>query len=227
MMSILKSLNSAILLVLILMLPACGEDWALKEETFAIAEENDGWVPVALDESTFIMIDNSGISQSYDIQDEEYYLDKSWGGYFGITTHMTFTEYRFRSYSATYEFDYSTSIRASTWEPYGDVLWVKLYNTGFRYDLSLNIVSCIELNSSSDCYTQTSEGYRKETEILSVCEYLDSVSFNNKTYYNILHFELLDDQERWGNYTVTQIYIAKKTGLIHYELNNGIIYDLK
>jgi len=219
-----RSRTKIILAIFTLLFSACSEDWALKEETFTISKENSEWVPTRLDDETFFMIDNSGITQGYQVESEYYYLDKSWGGFLGLNTHMTFTEYRSREYGATYNFDYSISIRASTDEIYGDQIRVQVGNTAFSYDLKQGIIYSLELNFFNQSYLQTTEGFEAEVQIESVCEILDSFVIGEDTYYEVLHFQLHDTPEKWSDYTVTEIYVAKGIGLIKFKLNTDICY---
>ena len=147
------------LLISYLLLSSCGEDWAFVEKTYTIAEENDAWLPAETTETVFQMRDNAGITHSYMKAQEIHELDKSWGGYFGITTDITYTEYRSRSYTSTYGSEYSISLRAATWDPYGDQLRVELNGIVFRYDLSLEVLTEVSSPSFHTGSTQTSEGY--------------------------------------------------------------------
>jgi len=211
---------------MLIILGSCGEDWAFKEETFLVAPENDNWVPTEVNEESFIMTDTFGISYGYILDREEYYLDKSWGGYFGLTTHMSHTEYRSRSYTSTYGADYSISIRAATWEPYGDELRIEVNDLVFRYDLALDKVSDLYTPFYSNSYTQTSEGYEYDEEIVSSCVVIDSFKIGERTFEDVLQFTLLDQPDKWGPHIPVNIYISKGVGLIMYTLNNGIEFRL-
>ncbi len=219
-------LRISLYISMLIILGSCGENWALKEETFLIAPENNGWVPTEVNEESFIMTDTLGISYGFIMDREEYYLDKSWGGYFGLTTHMSHTEYRSRSYTSTYGDDYSISIRAATWEPYGDELRIEINDLVFRYDLALEKISELDIPFYSNSYIQTSEGYEYNEEIASTCTLLDTFVIGKRTYENVLEYTLLDRPDKWDPYIPVSIFISKETGLIMYTLNNGITYRL-
>ena len=59
---------------------------SIQIQSFTIALENDNWLTVGSIEELFLMKDDFGIEQSYLLSSDYHYLDKSWGGYFGITT---------------------------------------------------------------------------------------------------------------------------------------------
>jgi hypothetical protein len=207
-----------------LLLSSCGEDWAFIEKTYTIDPVNDTWVPVEYEDTVFLVEDNYGIKQSFVLESDYYYLDKSWGGYFGITTDITYTEYRSRHYTSTFGDKFSFSIRAATWEPYGDVLRVEVNDVVFRYDLGLEIITEVSTPFLHIGSTQTSEGYEFEDTILSTCTFLDTVVLNGTAYSDVLHFKLLDAPEKWKQETVREIFLAKETGLVKYILNSRTYY---
>lgn len=226
MMNTIKLRISLLTLPVLFLLGSCSENWALREETFLIASENENWVPVKVEEESFIMTDTLGISYGFVMESEYYYLDKSWGGFLGLNTHMTHTEYRSRGYVSTYGQDYSIAVRAATWEPYGDELRVEVMDLVFRYDLLLEMVTGLDTPFYMENYIETSEGYEYDNKILSTCAMLDSLSIGERIYENVLQFRLLDQPDKWDRHTPVSICIAKGVGLIEYTLNNGITYRL-
>jgi len=206
---------------------SCGENWAFREETYTIDAINDSWLPVKKVDEVFLVQDNYGITQSFELQSEYHYLDKSWGGYFGITTDITYTEYRSRHYTSTYGDKFSISIRAATWDPYGDVLRVEVNDVVFRYDLGQEIVTEISTPFVHIGSSQTSEGYDFENTIQSACTFLDTAVLNGTLYRDVLHFELLDAPDKWNQETVKEIFIARETGLVKYILNGRTYYVRK
>lgn len=207
-----------------LLVSSCGEDWAFRETTYTIDASNDSWLPVEHQDTVFLVEDNYGISQSFVSDEEYYYLDKSWGGYFGITTDITYTEYRSRHYTSTYGDKFSLSLRAATWEPYGDALRVEVNDVMFRYDLGQEIITEVSTPFLHIGASQTSEGYAYEDTILSTCTLRDTVLLNGTLYNDVLHFKLLDAPGKWNQETVREIFIARETGLVKYILNSRTYY---
>lgn len=215
---------SLALTFIVLLFSGCSEDWALKEETFSIAEENSDWLPAETDENSFIMTDNLGITHGFVIQGEEHYLDKSWGGFLGLNTHMTFTEYRYRAFGSTYGLSYYAALRATTWEPYGDHLSIEVDEISFKYDLGLHVISHLRTPTGTISKVETSEGYSPGEDIMSTCEILDSLTVNDRTYFEVIYFTLNDFSGNWNDFTVREIYFAKEYGLIKFLLNDGTCY---
>jgi hypothetical protein len=46
-------------------------------------------------------------------------------------------------------------------------------------------------------------------------------------YRDVLHFELLDAPEKWNQETVKEIFVARETGLVKYNLNGRTYYVRK
>lgn len=224
MMSFTNWIVKALLAVHLLLSMGCGENWALKEETFMLSEENEDWVPETLGEDSFTMIDNNDISHGFVMTNEDHYMDKSWGGYFGITTHMTFTEYRYRAYTSTYGITFHCSIRASTWEPYGDEIYISVNDIEFRYDLALDTVTMVATPSCRLSYSETSEGYEGD-EIISTAEVLDTLTAGGIIYEDVLSFRLEDCPTSRSSFTIREICYAKGVGLVRFEMQNGTVYE--
>ncbi|HKK62694.1 MAG TPA: hypothetical protein VJ951_09045, partial [Bacteroidales bacterium] len=205
-------LNKIVILSLLASLLSCSEDWALVEETFLLNKENDNWVPETATES-FIMTDENHISQGFVISGEDQYMDKSWGGFLGLNTHMSFTEYRHRSYSSTYGYTFYSSIRAG-WEPFGDQISIGLNDVEFCYDLGLDTLNQV---STKDCrlsYLHTSEGYEGNEQIISTATVKDTLTINGKQYNDVIFFRLEDCPSSRGNFVIREIYFAKNAGLV-------------
>ena len=126
----------------------------------------------------------------------------------------------------TYGADYSISIRAATWEPYGDELRIEVNDVVFRYDLLLEMVTGLDTPFYYENYIETSEGYEYDEEIVSTCVVIDSYKIGEQTFEDVLQFTLLDQPDKWGPHIPVNIYISKGVGLIMYTLNNGIEYRL-
>jgi hypothetical protein len=209
--------------LLIILLLSCGENSALREKTYYFEEDNKLWVPDNDLHYQFIMQDTNGISESYMLDDDLYYFGKSWGGFLGITTDMSHTEYHYQSYSSTYGNRFSISLTAA-WPPYGDELFISLNNVQFAYDLKLNYLSRVYSDYGNVSHLMTSEGYEETEQILSTVELLNDVNLDGMEYKDVLHFVFKDFKERHSELTVKDIYVAKNSGLVKFVLNNDISY---
>ena len=212
-----------ILTGLILCSSCGGEEKALKTETLYFNEFNAGWITRDTIDDTFVMVDNNGISQSFSMVSNTYYLNKSWSTFMGINTKMTLTEYHYQFYISSFGTNCSISLTAGL-PPYGDDIFVYLDGTGFAYDFDFEIVSRLETPFGYKSLLMTDEGYKvqEDGEILSRVEILDSLQTTYARYDEVLHFTLNDFNEQWTNLTITEIYIAKGPGLVKYTLAGGI-----
>jgi hypothetical protein len=72
----------------------------------------------------------------------------------------------------------------------------------------------------------TDKAYEQQgEEIFSEVEILDSYSTSFHEYDTVMFFQLQDFKDKWGDFTVNKIYMAKNIGLIKYEMNNGISFE--
>jgi hypothetical protein len=213
--------------LLIVFFNSCGENNALKEETIYFQEENKGWISDDSAGINFVMIDNNSLSQSFAMNDEVYEFSKSWGGFLGINTLMTHTEYHYKSYSSSFGDYYSVSLTAGH-EPYGDDLYIDLTGMAFSYDLKFETVSRLYLDLHSKSMLMTDKGYEQQgEEIYSTVSLVDSFRTLYHQYDSVLIFELKDFESSVNDFTPVKIFYAKNTGLIRYDLKNGVYYERK
>lgn len=206
---------------------ACGPDHGLKEETFYFKEENTAWLPPDSSGDNFIMIDNNNISQSFVMLGENCEFDQTWGGFLGINTLTTNTEYHYKNYSSSFGYSHSISLRAG-WSPFGDEINISLGQMSFRYDIDEEVISDLNTNFGYKSMSYTEDGYEVESvPIKSTVEILETYTTKHKQYDNVLFFDLKDFINDWESLTITKIYVAKNIGLIKFELNNGISYERK
>jgi len=224
---VMRLLNKLFFGLIAIVLFSCGEDSALKEETIYFQDKNKCWITKETTGYNFIMIDNNGISQSFTMNIDDYEFNKSWSSFLGVNTEMTHTEYHYQSYTSNYGTQFSLSLTAG-FEPFGDDIYIDLSGIGFAYDFKFETISRIYTDFGYKTKSMTDTGYELQDEdIFSIVEILDNYSTNYYEYETVLQFRLKDFNDKWDNFTVTEIYIAKNIGLIKYVLNNGIIYERK
>ncbi len=73
----------------------------------------------------------------------------------------------------------------------------------------------------------TDDGYENNITISATVEIIDFYNVNNFQYSGVLHFTFIDFQNEWEPFTVKEIFIAKKHGLIKYILNSDLTYKRK
>jgi len=214
-------MNRGIAFLLLLSLMGC-----VKEETINFDSENKDWITSYEIGDNFIMKDNNGISHSFSMTDNSYYFSESEGGYFFVTTHKSNTEYHYQNFTSNYGTQFSLSLTAG-FEPFGDDIYIKLDNIGFVYDFKFQTISRIDSPFGYLSKTMTDKGYEKNVTINSTVEIIDSYIVNESRYLEVLHFTFKDYVEKWEAYTVKEIFVAKKYGLIKYILNNDLIFERK
>lgn len=206
-----------------ILLSACGgEGGGLKTESYYFNEQNEGWLSNDTLDDTFVMIDNYGISQSFSMNSNNYYFNKSWGSIMGITTHTSLTEYHYQSYRSSFRLNFSLSLTAGI-PPFGDNIYANLMEVGFAYDFEFETVPRLDTPFGHKSLLMTSEGYEisEDGEIFSAVEILDSLSTAYASYDQVLHFTFHDFKDFWTDYTVSEIYLAREVGLVKYVLANG------
>ena len=211
----------AVFIILLFGLSACGENHALKEETFRFDKANEGWIVVDSTNYQFILKDSNGIGYGFSLRDSLYYFGKSWSSVLGITTHISYTEYHYQNFASSYGATYHFSLTAG-FPPYGDHIYVGLNDINFAYDFEYNTISRIDVFNLHKSMSMTDQGYEQNEEIFSTVSLLNNITIGDLTYDTVLHFELKDFTEELYSYSVKEIFIAKGVGLVKYVLNSGL-----
>lgn len=214
-------MNRLSIFLLFLLFTSC-----VKEETIYFDSENKDWLMNFKIGDNFIMQDNNGISLSFSMNGDSYYMNESEGGYFFVTTHKQYTEYYYQNFTSNYGTQFSLSLTAG-FQPFGDDIYIQLADIGFAYDCKFKTISRIDSPFGYLSKTMTDKGYENNVTINSTVEIMDSCVVNNIRYSNVLHFTFKDFKEKWGIYTVKEMFIVKKHGLIKYILNNDLTYERK
>jgi hypothetical protein len=212
-----------ILIAALFSLMACGENHALKEETFRFDKANEGWI---VEDSTmyrFIMQDDNGISYGFSLRDSSYYFGKSWSSILGVTTNISYKEYHYQNFYSSYGKSFHLSLTAG-FPPYGDDIYVGLDDINFCYDFEYDTISRLDVFSKHKSMSMTDQGYEQQDgKIFSTVTFLNDVIIGDVTYDSVLHFELKDFTEELYHHSVREIFIAKGVGLVKYVLNSGLV----
>jgi hypothetical protein len=219
----LPGMNRFVLLLIASLLCSCTEDWAFRQETLTIADENRDWVCDDSLWSGFLMVDNNGISQGFNMKGNSTGFSPSRTLYFGIPTHSTQTESFTQSWSSNYGVSLM-SILTAGFDPYGDHISISINGLDFMYDFKFKTLFNIWFQSSSLSRTMTDVGFDDNVTINSTVEILDRHTVNGTVYDSVLHFAFADFREMWRDNTVTNLYFAKKEGLIEYALHSGVVF---
>jgi len=204
--------------MLLLSLTACNLP---KEKFYEVDGENKFWLfdgPVG---SNILMTGSNGISESFTMHSNYHGFSEGSSGYLFVTTEVSKRESFYQAFTSTYDQKFSISLSAN-FPPFGNELYINLNGIGFAYDLEYNEVSRLDTPFGSKSRTMTDKGYAGYIIIGSTVEILNNVEINNYTYNRVLKFALEDFSESWTNYTVKEIYLARKHGLVKFVYNNGI-----
>jgi hypothetical protein len=203
---------------------ACGKESALKKETLDFQPESKGWITNDTIRSHFVVVDDNGISSSFTMQQNSHYFITSTSSILGITTNLTTREYHFQGYGSTYGIPFSLSLSAG-FKPFGDELYIDLARVGFAYDLKFETITRVNTDFGNKSKNMSNNAYEPGDGMLSTVEILSSFSTSYHDYETVLYFQLLDFEDKWDDFTVVKIYVAKGIGLVKYELNNGLSFE--
>jgi len=217
-------MNRFLLIVLIFVMYSCGDDYAIKHRSLYVADENRDWVIPDDYGSGFVMTDNNRISQSFIMTTNTTDFSPSTSYFLVIRTRITNTESFTQGYTSNYGSSHMFILTAG-FEPYGDRISISINGLNFQYDFKLKTIGRIDYLSNYKYRVMTDMGYQDGDSIYSSVEILDSYPLNSIDYAGVLHFKFEDFPDLWTDFTVTELYVAKKYGLIKYTLKNGITYE--
>lgn len=220
-----SAIKILLLAAIVIFLFSCGGegDNPLKEEYYYLEDIHKEWLAPDSLGQVFIMKDINGISSSFRMTRNLEEMGKSWSTVMGINTRTTYTEECFQSFSSTYGLVLSLSMRSNS-QPHGDNISISLDRVGFSYDFDFESVHSLDTPFGYKSLLMTDKGYEVHDDgvIMSKLEILDSLQTSYATYQEVLHFSFKDFKQNWGDFTVTEIYLAKDVGLVKYVLASGI-----
>ncbi len=219
MMRTIQWLNKALIALMVITLSGC-----VKEEVISFSPENRDWMVDNSVGSNFVLMDDNGISHELFLTEDSYYFLEGSGGFLFFTTHRYSREYHYKVFSSTYAMHFSVSLTAGS-EPFGDELFIEALNTGFAFDLKQNKVTRVEHVYDYLWLGSDDEQYSDNVTIHSVVTILESYTVNGAEYSDVLHFTLNDFSENWEDYTVKELFFAKRYGLVKLVFNNGLTFS--
>ncbi len=193
-------------------------------ETNNVRYETYDWVVSDTLGSSFSMRDGNQITQSYRCE----YLTNTYD--FDINrSFLIFGKKTVRTQSLYMEFNsgygslFSIKLDAVP-NPYGDAMTVTLNDVSFTYDLGKQEIIRVVTKFGSIEKKASNGSYTASVPLLSEVEIIDMVPAGGYMYDEVMHFRLRDFETDWGPYTITDIYVAKFTGLVKFTLFNGLEY---
>ncbi len=220
-MKITQYRNKITIFLLILFIAGC-----VKEETNNLSSESKAWITKYKIGDNFIIKDGNGISHSFSMISSSSYFLESESSYFFIKTNIINSEYHHQDFSSNNGTEFSLSVTAG-FDTFGDELYVELNGIGFAYDLKYNTLTRISSPYGYLSRSMTDDTYEDDDNIKSTIEMLDYYTVNNVKYSKVLHFVFKDYAKKTNDYSVKDIFVAQKYGLIKYILNNNLILELQ
>lgn len=216
--------NNLILIIFIvsqIFFLSCGEEHALKKETVYFSSENIDWLVEVNSGDFFFMTDDNNISQSFSFKYQDHYFLKSWGGFLCITTYSLDKEYHYQAFSSGFGNSFTISLSAEK-SPFGDILYISLNDYGIAYDLSHQIITRTDYPFGNRSLTMTDKGYEEFDTILSHVEFHPQFQVGDSIFRDVLHFVFNDFEDQQTIYSIKEIFISKKIGLIKFTYHNGL-----
>ena len=210
---------------LMLALFGCNSYDDMITDWYYTSDELEKWIPDST-ELNFIMHDQNGISRDYLNWWNNHNFSGGSSSFAGVTYHKSQREYYYQSFRSNYFDEYSISIDPAFNDDYwGEQIRFEINNVGFQYDFMFEEILDLDVNDHRESLQVSSEGIESDSLFKSTFELLDSYRVGNTTYGKTFHFELLDMQQYWDEFTIIEIYYAQNTGLLRYEMKNGLVFE--
>jgi len=224
MAKIIQFTSSFLLPFILLFTISCGQENAIKKETRFVLNENKEWLSDDAVGSSFIMMDNNQISQSFKMDQSGSGFSPSTSSYFWIKTKTIEVESYSQGFTPNYGLGFSFLLTAGS-IPFGDNLTVSFGYFSFTYDFKYQTISRLSSQNSYLSKDMIDDRYEENQKIYSTVNLIDTLRINSHLYTDILHFRLEDFANEWAPTYLRDIYLAKHVGLIKYKLNNGVFYE--
>jgi hypothetical protein len=225
-MKLIRYKNKVVLIITIfLIFQSCCPEAGFPDDTYSIKTANLDWLTDYQVDDGFIMIDSNNISTFFKLYNTDQHYTQSYSCTLGIRTHSSDREYQQQSFNSTFGIPFNISIDAN-FPPFGNKLWININQTEFVVDLDYKELIEVSLNGEFHKFKEEDiDSYIDgDLPILSQIRYIDTLEINGHVFLDILHFSLLDFTDKYTNFTVKDIYIAKNKGIIQYSLQNGLVY---
>ncbi len=220
-MNNLKPFKYICLLIPILFFTSCGEDFAFTTKYNYLEEETKAWsIPDSLNKTSFEMVDNKGISSTFNELTTQISFSTGQSGFLFIPVRKSQTENIYISCNSNYGLNFSMYLYAG-FDVFGDYLNMNLGETNFSYDFKYKELSSVGIKNAYISRIVTDEGLEGE-KIFSKVEIIDNYTIGDKKYAQVLHFRLNDFETKIDIFTITDIYYAKQIGLIKYSYPNRV-----
>lgn len=221
----LKSRISLFVLIFSILLVSCGRDNISRNQTFTIHENNRNWIPNHSIYQNFNMVDDYGISQNFYFQYINKYFQESSSSVFGVTTQTSKRENIYVKYVSMYNL-YFSILLVALGEDRGDEISVSLEDLSFTYSFKNKVISRISFQNN---YLQNSidNNGGENQPLKSTVTFLDTLQIDNKTYTNVMKFQLKDFENLVKPNSITEIFLAQNYGLVKFKTKSALSWQRK
>lgn len=214
------------LVLAILLLTSCGDDFAFSTKYNYLEEDTKEWnIADSIVNKHFEMIDNKGITYSFDNLSTKTDFSTGRSGFLFIPVSKSLTENIYITCQSNYGLSFSLYLYAG-FDSFGDFINMNFGDTNFSYDFKIKKLSSVGVKNAYISKIITEDGLEGEN-ILSEVEIIDNYMLSGKKYAKVLHFCLKDFENIIDPLCITEIYYAKQIGLIKYVYNSGISVSRK
>lgn len=188
------------------------------------SDELENWI-VDSTQFHFEMVDQNGITREFLNRNNQHYFSGGSSYFAGIKYSKSEREYYYQQFSSNYQDSYNISINPALNSYWGEQITFYLNDLHFTYDYLFDEVINIETNGHYEYLRINSDGIQGDSLFGSKFKILDRFEVDNHWYENVFHFHLEDFKSSWNEFTITDVYYAQNTGLLRYEMNNGLVFE--
>lgn len=211
-------------LVPLLGLVACGDDFALSTKYYYVKPENKAWlVTDSLLGIPYAMVDNNGITYNFTGVRTSHDFSEALSGFLFIPTQKSYRENYYSTSVSNYGTSFSMYLYASYTNNNDDDMHMYLTGISMHCSLASREVTYFGCDENNVEWTQTDEN--TTTKVFVKVDKLNSLTVQNQTYNEVLHFYLKDPIGVIKRNQCTDLYYAKGIGLIKYTLKSGIVFE--
>lgn len=205
-------------------LVACGDDFALSTKYYYVKPENKAWlVNDSLIGVPYAMVDNNGITYNFTGVRTSHDFSEALSGFLFIPTQKSYRENYYSTSVSNYGTSFSMYLYASYTNTNDDDMHMYLTGISMHCSLTSREVTYFGCDENNVEWTQSDEN--TTTKVFVKVDKLNSLTVQNQTYNEVLHFYLKDPIGVIKPNQCTDLYYAKGIGLIKYTLKSGIVFE--
>lgn len=211
--------------VQLLMMVSCGDDFALTEKYYYVAEKNKEWLVKDSLTEPYEMVDNNGNAYNFTEVSVQKDFSEGTSGILFLTTKKSFRENYYLSSATKCGASFSMYLYASYGDGCDDVMYLSMDNVTIHFDLTSYVIDYFGCRLNNVKWTQTDENSRNSVFVKA--EFLDSINVRNHVYKGVLWCRLRDNINVLDDTDIKDVFYAQGIGLIKYILKSDIVVERK